>query len=107
MEKVQEPIFARTRYQYQSYSDFWRLVELSNFQTCYVDQIDLENDQIYITTPINGEHRPHINHRRSILKKAQQARVVTWMLERPINSSATSAIKLQLQILAEDVLKFS
>lgn len=102
-----EPIFARTRYEYTSYSDFWKLVELSKFETCYVDQMDLESDQIYITSPVNGEHRPHVSHRRSTLKSAQQARIVTWMLERPVNTDSASVMRSQLRTLAEDVLKFS
>lgn len=75
--------FARTRHQYDSYVDFWRLVELSDFKTCYVDEMDLESDSIYITSPINGEFRPHINYRRSILQQPQRAKIVWWDLERP------------------------
>ncbi len=80
---MDEPIFARTRYVYQSYSDFWRLVELSGFQTCYVDEVDLEKDQVYVTAPVNGETRPHLHHRRAQLKSPQQARIIVWLLERP------------------------
>ena len=76
-------VFARTRYEYQSYSDFWRLVALSGFQTCYVDQIDLERENTYITAPVNGETRPHLYDRRSKLKGAQKAQVIVWLLERP------------------------
>lgn len=78
-----EIVFARTSYLYQSYVDFWRLVELSGFETCYVKDIDLDRDAIYVTTPINGEVRPHVRHRRSILTKPQQAKIVWWILERP------------------------
>jgi hypothetical protein len=77
------PIFARTRYVYDSYSDFWRLVELSGFETCYTDEIDLERECIYIVTPINGELRPHVRHRKSTLKGAQRAQIIVWSLERP------------------------
>jgi hypothetical protein len=80
---LQDPVFARTRYEYQSYSDFWRLVEISGFRTCYVDEIDLPKREIYITTPINGEIRPHVTHRRSILTGPQEAKIVWWNLERP------------------------
>lgn len=78
-----EIIFAKTEYLYQSYVDFWKLVELSGFETCFVKDIDLERDATYITTPINGEIRPHVKHRRSILKSAQQAKIIWWTLERP------------------------
>lgn len=76
-------VFAKTEHLYQSYVDFWRLVELSGFETCFVKDIDLEREAIYIETPVNGEVRPHIKHRRSILKKPQQAVLVWWNLERP------------------------
>jgi len=48
-------IFVRTRYEYPSYWDFWELVRLSQFETCYVDEIDWQSENIYILTPINGE----------------------------------------------------
>lgn len=70
---------------YQSYSDFWRLVELSNFKTCYVDEIDLEKDEVYISCPLNGEHKETLPHRRSILKGPQKATVCLWQLEKPYN----------------------
>lgn len=54
-----EPIFVKTRYQdvgYHSYNDFWKLVELSGYSTCYVDQIDAYDPRkIYIITPLNDE----------------------------------------------------
>lgn len=50
-------IFARTRYTYDSYQDFWRLVELSGYDTCYVDEIDPHSLNTYIFTPDNGETR--------------------------------------------------
>lgn len=78
---AKEPIFARTRYTYDSYSDFWKLVELSNFTTCYVDQIDLQSDNTYIVCPVNGELRPHVQHRRTL--GPQTARIIWWNLERP------------------------
>lgn len=76
-------VFAKTSYVYQSYVDFWKLVELAGFETCFVKDIDLDRDAIYVTTPINGEIRPHTVFRRSILKKPQQAKIVWWLLERP------------------------
>ena len=76
-------VFAKTRYAYDSYRDFWKLVELSGFDTCFVDEIDLPLDIVYITTPVNGELRPHMDHRRSILKGPQRAKIIWWNLERP------------------------
>lgn len=76
-------IFARTRYHYDSYRDFWRLIELAGFEQCFVDGIDVEHDVVYITTPINGEIRPHMTHRRSIASGPQRCKVIWWNLERP------------------------
>lgn len=48
--------FARTRYNYESYSDFWRLVELSGYPVCYVDEMQTDDPaRCYILTPANGE----------------------------------------------------
>lgn len=78
---------------YQSYLDFWRLVELSGFRTCYVDEIDLRKDEVYITTPVNGETRPHIRSNRSKLTKPQEARIVVWMLERPNTQDINGGVR--------------
>ncbi len=104
---MQEPIFARTRWVYQSYSDFWRLVELSGFRTCYVDEIDLERDEIYVTTPVNGETRPHLFDRRSKLRGPQEARVIVWQLERPCDPSRPGSPEEQVRTGARDILTFS
>lgn len=45
-------IFARPRHEYGSYSDLWRLVELSNFPLIFMDEIDPSSDNCYIfSTP--------------------------------------------------------
>jgi hypothetical protein len=77
-------IFARTRWNYDSYTDFWRLVELAGFPVVYVDQIDWDLDVIFVTTPINGELPAH--HEGSDgrgIKNTRRARLVWWYLERP------------------------
>tara|TARA_Y100000310_G_scaffold130328_2_gene129518 strand:+ start:2288 stop:3154 length:867 start_codon:yes stop_codon:yes gene_type:complete len=75
-----EIVFARTRYDYDSYTDFWKLVELAGFKTCYVDEVDFEAPFIYITSPVNGEWRPHRDNHRD---EHQNARLIHWSLERP------------------------
>jgi len=77
-------VFVKTRHSYGSYSDFWKLVELSRFEVCFVDEIDLFRDALYIVTPINGEFRPKIAAEKEKLSGAKpQARLVAWLLERP------------------------
>lgn len=48
--------FVRTRHHYDSYSDYWRLVELAGYPTCYVDEMDVQDaSQCYILPLLNGE----------------------------------------------------
>lgn len=82
-------IFAKTRYNYDSYSDFWKLVELSEFNTCFIDEIDIsKQENIYIFSPTNGEFRPHIKNQKD--KHSWLAKIVWWNLERP--SSITNVV---------------
>jgi hypothetical protein len=75
--------FARTRYEYESYTDYWALVGLAGFPVCYVDEIRLDEPSLYVVTPINGEFRPHILNERARVGAERRARVVWWNLERP------------------------
>lgn len=90
---MKDPIFAKTRYHYDSYMDFWRIVELSGFRVCYTDEIDLNQDEVYITSPLNGELKPHVAHRKSILKHPQRARIVWWNLERPAHHEVKASVQ--------------
>ena len=74
-------IFAKTRYHYDSYSDFWKLVELSGFDTCFIDEIDISKENTYIFSPTNGEFRPHIKNEKD--RHPWLAKIVWWNLERP------------------------
>lgn len=67
-------IFAKTRHHYQSYTDYWRLVELSGFDTCYVDEIDPDSDNTYIVTPDGDEVRNAGWHN-------PRAQIIHWDLE--------------------------
>jgi len=78
-----EPIFAHTRYQYDSYTDYVSLVALSDFKTCFVDEIDIREPKTYIVAPINGELRPHITYRREIHRRHPDFKLIWWNLERP------------------------
>lgn len=50
-------IFARPRWEYQSYSDLWRLVELSAYPLIYMDEINFQSDNCYIfSTPATDWH---------------------------------------------------
>jgi hypothetical protein len=52
---VSDPVFVRTRHIYASYADFWELVDLAQFPTCFVDEIIPDSDHTYILPVRNGE----------------------------------------------------
>lgn len=66
-------IFARTRWDYASYIDFWKVVALSGFPVVFVDEIDPQSDDTYIVTPLNGEWQVGWHNPR--------ARIILWDLE--------------------------
>lgn len=49
-------IFARPRYEYDSYKDLYRLIELSGYKLIYFDEIDPQSDNVYVMTLVNGEN---------------------------------------------------
>jgi hypothetical protein len=75
---VSDPTFIRTRHVYASYADFWALVELAAFPTCYVDEIDPASDQTYILPVRNGE-MPEGGY------PGARARIVHWDAEYHVN----------------------
>jgi len=76
-----EIVFARTRHVYDSYTDFWKLVELSGYPTIFLDEIDPTNARvIYIACPFNGEFFPFGD------LKERKSKIVLWNLERPAGS---------------------
>lgn len=72
-------IFARTRHTYDSYRDFWALVDLAEFKTCYVDEVDLRAKNVYVTTMVGDEWRAMIEGQ----KGRRNAHLILWNLERP------------------------
>lgn len=82
---MSEIIFAKSRHVYDSYHDFWALVQLSGYRTIWVDQIDLQSQNLYITAPCNGDYRENIGGRPDL--KSRRCTLAVWMLERPGNGS--------------------
>jgi len=69
-------IFVRTRHNYGSYVDFFRLAELSGYPIIYVDQM-LQHDSkdtTFIISPVNGEWN-------FTTKGTFKARMILWQLE--------------------------
>jgi hypothetical protein len=80
---MKDPIFIRPAHEYDSYRDFWNLVELSGFPQCKIKYANLDEDETFIIVPFGGEPKDHIRYRRNILSGPKRARIVWWDLERP------------------------
>lgn len=79
-------IFVKTRYQYDSYGDFYRLVELAGFPIIYVDEVDVTQPSVFITAPHNGEWNPHVSNYDD---KPRNAHFILWNIERPSGSAGS------------------
>lgn len=66
-------LFARPRWQYDSYSDVYRLIALSGYPLVFYDEIDAASDNTYILTVANGETEKGWPDAR--------ARLILWDLE--------------------------
>jgi hypothetical protein len=104
-ERLDNIVFAKPVHKYDSYTDFWRLVELSGFPIISVSEIDITKDQIIITAPMNGDYMEHfvgnlaqwqetgeitggqfLRQRQSGLPRL--AHLIIWNLERPSGSGS-------------------
>lgn len=81
-------IFCRPAHNYESYADFWRLVELSGFPIISVSDLDISQDGIYITAPMNRDWRNHINAQHK-QRKPVNAHLILWNIERPSGSAGS------------------
>lgn len=70
-----EVCFARTRFNYPPYADFFRLADLAGYPVCFLDEVDWKKPQVVISSPHNGEHLG--------VPKARKARSILWNIERP------------------------
>ena len=71
---VSEIIFCRTRYNYETYQDYFKLIDLSGFRTVFVDEIEQYDayDNVFIITPLNGEWDKGIqSHGKVILQQLE------------------------------------
>lgn len=99
-------IFCKPVHHYDSYTDFWSLVELSNFSVIRADQIDLTLQKVYITTPMNGDYMEYMVGdferwkvtgeitggeitRQKGLGLRRLAHIILWNLERPSGSAGS------------------
>ena len=93
-----DPIFVKTRYFYQSYTDFWDLVRLSGFPSCFVNEMDIYSDNTYIVCPMNGEMLDFMGEDKRL---GRTARILQWNLERPSGSGGLAQYKASNQALVQ------
>lgn len=103
-----EITFVRSTHLYESYRDFWRLVELCGFPTIYENELDITRPGVYIVAPMNGNFIEHmtgdVNHwretgeaiggqmvRRSVSGLRRRAHIIIWNLERPSSKGSVDA----------------
>lgn len=67
--------FVKTVHHYDSYIDYWRLVELSGYPIIDYDAVDVGSDNCYIFTPINAEWETRWND------VPVKATMIAWDLE--------------------------
>ena len=77
-------VFVKPTHHYQSYDDFWRLVEVSGFPVISFGDVDLDDDIAYIFTPWNGEAAEVLPRLRAELKIKPRGRIIWWNLERDL-----------------------
>lgn len=103
--KMSKITFVKPTHIYESYLDFWRLVNLCGFPTIYENELDITKEGIYIVTPMNGNYIEHmagdVNEyqkngeisggeikRQPVSGLQRQAHIIIWNLERPSGSGS-------------------
>jgi len=81
LDSLMTIVFARTDYTYDSYSDFWRLVELAGYPIVNVSDIRFDEDVTYIFTPMNGQIPAHLASDTVGDRATKRCRIVWWNLE--------------------------
>lgn len=90
--RLTDIIFCKPIHHYDSYQDFWSLVELSGFPIMPMDKVDITMPGTYITAPMNGDYREHMNTQIERQKSSglyRLAHMIIWNLERPSGSAGS------------------
>ena len=75
-----DPIFVRSPRRYASYTDFWRLVELSGFQIVNEYQIDFGSDSLYVWAEMDADFMLVMTDHP---KESRVAKTAFWNIETP------------------------
>jgi hypothetical protein len=65
---------------YDSYSDYWTLVNLSGYKTCELSEIDWRSDNVYLFSPDNGNTKAAF---QSPQAQARRCKLILLQLEWP------------------------
>jgi len=71
---------------YDSYDDLRRLFELAGFPTRCFNTLDVSEPGVFITAPLNGDLREHIDSQKG---RPRNAHIILWQLERPSGSAGS------------------
>lgn len=77
-----DPVFVIPEHPPQSYSDYFRLVELSGIETCRYDKLDFGRKAAFIYNFHGTVHIP----------KKKEAKTILWFLERPGNNGEANFV---------------
>jgi len=65
---------------YDSYDDYWKLVNLSKFESCELDEVNPNSENIYVFSPDNGNVK-------ECCKREHKAKYILWQMERGIEGA--------------------
>lgn len=95
-----EIVFALTEWNYDSYTDYRKLIQLSGFRTCLVKDVDFERPAVYIVSPANAELPAMVKAQkeRGVEKKCK---LIVWWLERPDAAKTLPSNRVKHALLEE------
>ena len=64
----------------ESYSDYYRMIEMSGFRTCELAEIDYQSENVYIWSSHIGNPSQVFNHDKA---RERKCKLVNWWLEWP------------------------
>ena len=79
-KSLQSPVFVRSTANYEAYTDFWRLVELSSFPVIPAAKVELHRDGLYIWPTMDMEFIERLSREP---RGSRAAKVIFWNVERP------------------------
>lgn len=92
---MKDIIFLKAKH-YQSYTDYWKLIELSGFKVIPIECVDWKKKATYILSPVNGECA------NFEVPKKRKASIILWDLERPAGRGGLGSTLNYLNLFGVD-----